>query len=72
MMELMICEWQDDWDESNGISSDLFDHDIDLISVLHVEVLGGLGFMEALAVEEEADVVDVELDRVSFTLCLWQ
>ena len=34
----------------------MLDDDVDLIAVLHVELLWGLGFVEALAVEEEADV----------------
>jgi hypothetical protein len=54
------------WDGS--ISADLLDHNVDLISVLHVEVLGGLSFVQAFSVEEEADVGGVELNQVSITL----
>lgn len=46
------------------MAANLLDHDIDFIPVLHVEVLGGLGLVESLSVEEEADVVDVELNGV--------
>lgn len=41
--------------------SDLFDDDIDLIAVFHVEFFGCLGLVESLSVEEESDVVDAEL-----------
>lgn len=53
-------------------SANLLDHDINLITILHVEILGGLGLVESLAIEEEAHVVDVELNGVLVTLCLWQ
>ena len=42
-------------------TSNLFDHDIDFVSVLHVEFLGGLGLVKSFTVEEESDVVDTEL-----------
>jgi hypothetical protein len=42
-------------------SSDLLDDHVDLVSVLHVQVLGGLVLVEAFSVEEEADVLGVEL-----------
>ena len=31
----------------------MFDHDIDLVTVLHVEVFGSLGLVESLAIEKE-------------------
>ena len=46
--------------ESLLSSSDLLDHHINLVSVLHVELLGGLTFVQAFSVEEEADIGDVE------------
>jgi hypothetical protein len=42
-------------------SSDLFNDDIDLVSVFHVEFLGGLSFVETFSVEEEPDVGKREL-----------
>ena len=42
-------------------SSDLLDDHVDLVSVLHVQVLGGLVLVESFSVEEEADVLGVEL-----------
>jgi hypothetical protein len=53
-------------------SSNLFDDDVDLIAVLHVEVLGGLGLMETFSVEEEPDVASVELCKQTVTLWRWQ
>ena len=38
----------------------MFDEDIDFIAIFHVEFLGSLGFVEALAVEEETDIVGRE------------
>ena len=35
----------------------MFDEDIDFIAIFHVEFLGGLGLVEALAVEQESDIV---------------
>ena len=42
-------------------SSDLLDDHVDLVSVLHVQVLGGLVLVESFSVEEEADVLGIEL-----------
>ena len=42
-------------------SSDLLDDHVDLVSVLHVQVLRGLVLVEAFSVEEEADVLGIEL-----------
>ena len=42
-------------------SSNLFDHDIDFVSVFHVQFLGSLSFMKSFTIEEESDVVDTEL-----------
>jgi hypothetical protein len=53
-------------------SSDLFDDDVDLIAVLHVEVLGGLCLVKTFSVEEEADVAGVELGKEGGTLWRWQ
>jgi L-aminopeptidase/D-esterase-like protein len=52
-------------------SSDLLDDHIDLISVFHVEILGGLGIVESFPVEQEANVGDVELHiEIAYTLSL--
>ena len=53
-------------------SSDLLDDNVDLVSVLHVKVLGGLVLVEAFPVEEKADVVGLELGEDRGTDCLWQ
>jgi hypothetical protein len=50
----------------------LFNHDINLISVLHVEVLGSLAFVKALSVEEEANVAGGELCEEGNTFWRWQ
>ena len=42
-------------------STNLFDHDIDFVAVFHVELFGGLGFVESLTVKEESYVVDAQL-----------
>jgi hypothetical protein len=55
-----------------GGATNLLDDHIDFISVLHVELLGGLGLVESFSVEEEAHVVDVELARARLTLWRWQ
>ena len=39
-------------------SSSLLDHDIDLISVLHLKLVGGVIILEAFSVEDEAALVD--------------
>lgn len=44
-------------------SSDLLDDHINLVSVLHVEILGSLSFVEAFPVKEEADVAGAELNE---------
>jgi hypothetical protein len=41
-------------------ASDLFDDHVDFVAVFHVEVFGGLVFVDALAIEEEADIVGLE------------
>ena len=43
-------------------SSDLLDHDINLISILHSQVLGRLSLVESLTVKKESNVRDVELN----------
>jgi len=42
-------------------ASYLLDHDINLISVLHVQVFGGVRFMDTWAVKEESNIAGVEL-----------
>jgi hypothetical protein len=42
-------------------SSNLLDHDINFVTVFHVEFLGSLGFMKSLTIKEEPDIVDTEL-----------
>ena len=42
-------------------ASDLLDDHVYLVSVLHVQILGGLVLVESFSVEEEADVLGVEL-----------
>jgi len=44
------------------MASNLLDHNVNLISVLHVEVLGTLVLVESLTIEEEAHVGHVELN----------
>lgn len=51
-----------------SVASDLLDHYIDLISVLHVEVLGGLTFVQSFSVEQEADVGGIQLNIHKLTL----
>lgn len=53
-------------------SSDLLNDDVDLIAVLHVEFLGSLRVVEALSVEEEAHIGNIELSEATITLCRWQ
>jgi hypothetical protein len=55
-----------------GAPSNLLDDDIDLVAVLHVEVLGALVLVDALAIEEEADVGGTDLHGGSLTLWRWQ
>lgn len=50
------------------MASDLFDHDVDLISVLHVEVLWSLTLVQTFSVEQEADIGSIELNKTKFTL----
>ena len=38
------------------VAANLLNHNVDLITVLHVEFLGGLSLVQALAVKEEADI----------------
>ena len=64
LLRSLLCE--------SCCASDLLDDDIDLITILHVEFLGGLSVVEALAVEEEAHVGDIELGNPLITLCRWQ
>ena len=49
-------------------SSDLFDDHVDLISVLHVQVLGGLPLVKSFSIEKEADICCVELHKTIHTL----
>ena len=58
--------------ESLGLASNLLDDDVDLISVLHVEVLGGLVLVQSLTIEEEPDVVGAQLYGKGCTLWRWQ
>ena len=50
-------------------AANLLDHHIDLIAVLHVEVLRGLVLVETLSVEEEPHVGGVQLHFKGLTLC---
>ena len=54
------------------LASNLLDDDVDLISVLHVEVLGNLVLVQSLAIEEEPDVVRAQLHGKGCTLWRWQ
>jgi hypothetical protein len=45
---------------SFGRASDLFNDDVDFVSVLHVQVLGGLVLVETLTVEEESNIICLE------------
>lgn len=55
-----------------GGSSDLLDNNINLIAVLHPQVLGGLSLVQAFSVEEESNICDVELGSAELTLWRWQ
>lgn len=46
----------------------MFYYHIDLVSVFHVEVFGGLVLMKACAVEKEADVAGFELSKREVTV----
>ena len=50
----------------------MLDHDVNLIAVLHVELLGSLRLVEAFTIEEEADVGGAELYVRLDTLWRWQ
>ena len=39
----------------------LLDNHIDFVSSLHADVIGSLRFQNSLAVEQEADILDLEL-----------
>ena len=43
------------------VTSDLLDHHINLVAVFHVQLLGGLGLVEALTIEEKTDVAGGKL-----------
>ena len=58
--------------EAQFASSSLFDHNIDLVAVLHVELLGRLSLVQAFSVEEEPHVARVELNEWEGTLWRWQ
>jgi hypothetical protein len=60
------------WDYASSVASDLLDHDINLVSVLHVQLLGGLALVQAFSIEEEADIGGIELNRDKLTLWRWQ
>ena len=45
------------------VTSDLLDHNINLVAVLHVELLGSLGLVEALAIEEESNITRSQLNE---------
>lgn len=53
-------------------ASDLLDDHIDLVAILHVEFLGSLSVVQALSVEEEAHVGNIELSVTILTLWRWQ
>lgn len=61
---MILCE---------SFAANLFDEDIDLITVFHVEFLGGLSFMQSFAIEQKANVVGLQLRyEIVCTLCFWQ
>jgi hypothetical protein len=53
-------------------TSNLFNHDINLVSVLHAEVLGGLTLMKAFSVKEEANIAGGKLHKSIDTFWRWQ
>lgn len=57
---------------SFGLTANLLNHNIYLVTVLHVEVLGGVGLVESLAIEKESHVAHIQLNWYIITLCLWQ
>ena len=46
------------------VTSNLLNHHINLVTVLHVEVLGGLILVQSLTIEKEANVVGAQLRRI--------
>jgi hypothetical protein len=55
-----------------SLSADLFNHDVNLIAIFHVELLGGLSLVQAFSIKQEADVGGIELNREKLTLWRWQ
>ena len=55
---------------SFGLTANLLNHHIDLVSVLHVEILGGGVLVESFAVEEEPHIAHIQLNMGRNTLCL--
>lgn len=53
-------------------ASNLLYNNVDLITVLHVEVLRGLILMKSLSIEKEPHVAGLQLNYFCFTDCLWQ
>jgi hypothetical protein len=47
----------------------MFDHNINFISVLHVEIPGSLALVEAVSFEEEANVAGGELCEKGYKFC---
>ena len=41
-------------------ASDLFNDNVDFVSVLHVQILGGLVLVKTLTVEEESNSISLE------------
>jgi hypothetical protein len=63
----MICTFTKKrmiWMIITSAAADLFDDDVDLVSVLHVQIFGGLRFVESFAVEKESYVAGVELNNL--------
>ncbi len=50
----------------------MFDDHVDFVSVFHVQVLGGLVLVDALAIEQETHVGGSQLTSKTFTLWRWQ
>lgn len=49
-------------------ASNLLNHDVNLISILHMQILGCLVLVETFSIEEESHVLDIELNirKVTF------
>jgi hypothetical protein len=67
--------WELSFQGSPGLAnatSNLLNHDVNLVSVLHAELFRSLALVEAFPIEEEADVAGAELCEAVGTFWRWQ